>query len=189
MASRRRSGTYEVLRVTITVLLIAIGLLIVFDRIPPQNLSVTSPGETFGAVGLDVLIFVGLIGAVVLWQTRRIRRTHRALGALVEAIVLIFVLFIGVMARLYHVISVNFPEAFNRPLDFFDSMYFSMTIFSTVGFGDIYPQTHLAQGLVIVQMVLDLVLLGVVVRVLVEAAQDRARSVKAAQESTEQPGA
>lgn len=186
---KQRSSTVEIVRVTITVIAIALGLLLVFDNIPPQNLSVASPSETFGAVAIDVLIFVGLIGVVVLWQARRIRRTHRALGALIEAIVLIFVLFIGVMARLYHVISVNFPEAFNRPLDFFDSMYFSMTIFSTVGFGDIYPRTHLAQTLVILQMVLDLVLLGVVVRVLVDAAQDRARSVRAAKESSEQSGA
>lgn len=185
--TNRRAGTYEIIRVTVTVLITALGILLVFGNIPPQNLAETDPAEAFGTVALDVVIFVAIIIAVILWQSRRIRRTHRALGALIEAISLIFVLFIGVMARLYHVISVNFPDSFNRPLDFVDAMYFSMTIFSTVGFGDIFPRAHLSQTLVILQMILDIVLLGVVVRVLVEAAQERARSVKAAQQAGEQP--
>ena len=185
----KRAGTYEIVRVTITVIVLVAGLLAIFGSIPPQTLARESPVQAVSTLGIDIVVLVSLIVVVIVWQQRRIVRTHRALGALIEAIALIFVLFIGVMARLYHVLSVNFPDAFNRPLDFFDSMYFSMTIFSTVGFGDIYPQSHVAQSLVILQMVLDLVLLGVVVRILVEAAQDRARSVKAAQQSPEQPGA
>lgn len=187
MAGSRRSGAVEILRVTVTVLVIAAVLLIVFSNLPPQNMQDDQLGRAVAALAIDVVIFAVLVISVILWQQRRIRRTHRAIGALIEAMALIFILFIGVLARLYHVMSISFPDSFNRSLDFFDAMYFSMTVFSTVGFGDIYPQSHLAQGLVIFQMVMDIVLLGVVVRVLVESAQERARSVKAAQQAPEPP--
>ncbi len=44
-------------------------------------------------------------------------------------------------------------------------------MFSTVGFGDITPETDLARILVSVQMLLDLVVIGAVVRLLLNAAK------------------
>jgi hypothetical protein len=46
-----------------------------------------------------------------------------------------------------------------------------VTTFATVGFGDITPASQFARGLVTVQMVLDLVVLGAVIRVFVSAVQ------------------
>ena len=49
------------------------------------------------------------------------------------------------------------------------SLYFTVTVFATVGFGDIVATSHTARSMVTVQMVLDLILLGAVVRAFVEA--------------------
>lgn len=181
MATPRRSRIWSILRVVLTIIGISALLMYTFGALPPREPFANDAGLVFGAVLADILIFSLLIGFIVVWQRRRIRRTHRTTGALVEAISLIFLLFIGVTARLYHVMSVWYPDAFNRPLDFIDSIYLSMMIFSTVGFGDIYPTNHLTQGIVMIQMILDLVFLGVVVRVLVEAA--RAESPQAPEQS------
>ena len=48
-------------------------------------------------------------------------------------------------------------------------MYFSTTIFTTVGFGDITAKSQAARVVVTLQMFLDLVILGLVARLVVNA--------------------
>ena len=74
-------------------------------------------------------------------------------------------------ARIYLTLSTLASHAFSIDLDRTRALYFTITVFSTVGFGDISPQTNYARLFVSVQMLLDLVVLGVVVRVLFGAAQ------------------
>jgi voltage-gated potassium channel len=50
-----------------------------------------------------------------------------------------------------------------------DSMYFSATVFTTVGFGDITAKGQGARVLVTIQMMLDLVVVGLVIRLVVNA--------------------
>ncbi len=45
-----------------------------------------------------------------------------------------------------------------------DAMYFAVTVFSTVGFGDVTAKTELARTLVTFQMFLNLVVIGLVVK-------------------------
>lgn len=61
----------------------------------------------------------------------------------------------------------------NRPRS--DALYFTMTVFSTVGFGDITPVSEPARLLITGQMAVDLVLIGVAARVLVGAVQEGVR--------------
>jgi voltage-gated potassium channel len=46
-----------------------------------------------------------------------------------------------------------------------DALYFTLTVFSTLGFGDITATSQSATVIVMVQMVLDLVILGLGVQV------------------------
>jgi voltage-gated potassium channel len=50
-----------------------------------------------------------------------------------------------------------------------DAMYFSATVFTTVGFGDITAKSETARVLVTCQMMLDLVVIGLVVRLVLNA--------------------
>ncbi len=61
------------------------------------------------------------------------------------------------------------PHAFGVPLSRTDAMYFSSTVFTTVGFGDITAKNEAARLVVIVQMWLDLAFLGLVLRVVTQA--------------------
>jgi hypothetical protein len=55
------------------------------------------------------------------------------------------------------------------PLSRTDAMYFSATVFTTVGFGDIAAKSQAARIIVTFQMMLDLVIIGIVVRGVVSA--------------------
>ena len=59
----------------------------------------------------------------------------------------------------------NFTESLTRT----DALYFSMTTFATVGYGDIAAKSEVARLVVTVQMSLDLVFLGLVVRLFLNA--------------------
>lgn len=54
-----------------------------------------------------------------------------------------------------------------------DAIYFTVTVLSTVGFGDIHATSQAARIVVTIQILFDLVFLGVLVRVFVGAAKMR----------------
>lgn len=66
------------------------------------------------------------------------------------------------------------PASFSHHLTRTDSLYFTVTTFSTVGFGDITATSQAASLVVTAQMILDLLALGLGIRVFIEAVQ-RAR--------------
>ena len=75
--------------------------------------------------------------------------------------------------------SICAATTFTQPLDHTRSLYFTVSIFSTVGFGDITPRTDPARIVVSAQMLLDLVLIGAVVRLIFNAARSRVASTGA----------
>ena len=60
---------------------------------------------------------------------------------------------------------------FTQPLTRTDALYFTVTVFATVGFGDITAKSETARVELIVQMIGDLALLGAGLRVLLGAVQ------------------
>ncbi len=61
--------------------------------------------------------------------------------------------------------------SFTQPLTRTDALYFTVTVFSTVGFGDITAKSEAARAVLIIQMLADLALLGAGIRVLLGAVQ------------------
>ena len=86
---------------------------------------------------------------------------------------MIFPLFLLVFAALYLALSRTTPSAFSQELDHTRALYFAITVFSTVGFGDITPTSNAARIVVSIQMLLDLVVIGLVVRLFINAAKSR----------------
>ena len=72
-------------------------------------------------------------------------------------------------ATTYFVMAHSNPNSFGMPLSRTDAMYFSSTVFTTVGFGDITAKSEAARLVVTVQMWLDLAFLGLVLRVVTQA--------------------
>lgn len=77
---------------------------------------------------------------------------------------------------------------FTQQLSRSDALYFTITIFSTVGFGDIAPQGEATRLVVAVQMLLDLLVLGLGIQVIVGEAR-RGRAAQLAGEGGTRDGA
>jgi voltage-gated potassium channel len=89
-------------------------------------------------------------------------------------------LFLVLFSGLYLGLSENSSGNFNEALDHVSALYFTITTFSSVGFGDIVPHTAVAQMVVSVQMLLDLVIVATAARLLFYAARNRGRDVRQA---------
>jgi len=63
----------------------------------------------------------------------------------------------------------DFRRQLQRTADAHDALYFTVTVFSTVGFGDITAKTEAARLVVTGQMITDLVTIGLAVKVIVGA--------------------
>jgi hypothetical protein len=109
--------------------------------------------------------------AIVAWQARRIVGAELPELRAVEALGVVIPLFLILFATFYLSMSNASPHMFSQQLDHTRSIYFTISVFSTVGFGDITPQTDAARIVVSIQMLLDLVIIGAVVRMLLNAAQ------------------
>jgi hypothetical protein len=117
------------------------------------------------AVGL--VVFVALIG----WQVRRILRSDHPGSRALEALFFAVPLFILLFAMAYYLMARADPKAFTEALSRTDALYLTVTIFSTVGFGDISPKTETARLVVAGQMILDLIVLGVGIKIILGAVQ------------------
>lgn len=80
-------------------------------------------------------------------------------------------LFVLVFALTYRSLAAGDPGAFSEALSQTDALYFTVTVFSSVGFGDITPTSETARIATTLQMVGGLVVLGVLARVVVAAVQ------------------
>jgi voltage-gated potassium channel len=160
----RRTIVRAVLRAAgSTAALVAIYYLLPLDR------SSTWVAVTMLVIGLAWLI------ALVVFQVRWILRSRfpglRGVEALATSIPLFLLLFAGAYVVLAAISAGNFSEPLTRT----DALYFTVTVFSTVGFGDITAKTEAARLVVTGQMIVDLVAVGLAVKVIVGAVK-RGRS-------------
>jgi voltage-gated potassium channel len=124
------------------------------------------------SAGVRAVVGLVLFIAVFSWQIRSVARSRRpglrAVGALAFAVPLFLLLF----ASTYFVMSGHDPGAFSQAdLSRTDALYLSVTIFSTVGFGDISATSQSARLTVTSQMILDLLVLGIGINAFVHAAR------------------
>jgi voltage-gated potassium channel len=114
-----------------------------------------------------LILFAGAV-----WQVRAITRARypavRAVQALATTVPLFLLLFASAYFSMARISSANFNAS---PLTRTDALYFTVTTFSTVGYGDITAVSQSARLVVTVQMLLDLLAVGLGIRVFVGAVQ------------------
>lgn len=157
--SRRRRA---VLRTVVVILLIWIAVFGAYFLAPDYT----------GLTDALLQLAAGLVlfAAVTAWQVRRIRRSDLPQLAALEALGMLVAFFVVIFATTYLTLDLD-RGTFTEPLDRTAALYFSVTVLTTVGFGDITPVAATARLVTTAQMVLDLVLLAGVVRVVVGAAK------------------
>ena len=131
--------------------------------------------EVPGVVSLPAAL-AGFAALMVLQVRAIMHSSHPGLRA-VEALAISLPLFLVIFSATYYVMGVADDSWFSEDLSKLDALYFSVTVFTTVGFGDITASAPSSRAAVTVQMLVDLVILGVGVRVLTGAVREaRARS-------------
>jgi voltage-gated potassium channel len=154
------------------------GLVALYYLIP---LDPSSIGVTLGQLTVGLLALVGL----VVWQIRSISKaTYPALGALATSVPLFLLLFAGTYYVMGGVSEANFSEPLTRT----DALYFTVTVFATVGFGDITATAEGTRILVMGQMIAGVVIIGLGARVIVDAVK-RGQARQPGQASDAAPGA
>jgi voltage-gated potassium channel len=119
---------------------------------------------------------LAVVALVVVGETRMILRSPFPTWQGVQALALVVPLFLLLFADVYYVLAHDRPGSFVPGLTRTDALYFAVTVFTTVGFGDIAPVSATARVLVTLQMVADLVVLSVALRVIVTAVRHRRSS-------------
>jgi len=131
------------------------------------------PLDHLASVPLAVILVAGLLIllAVAGWQLRLVLGARYPAVRAAEALATTVPLFLLLFASVYFVMARATPASFSHPLTRTDSLYFTVTVFSTVGFGDITATSETARLVVTAQMVLDLLALGLGIRVFIGAVQ------------------
>jgi hypothetical protein len=82
-------------------------------------------------------------------------------------------LYLVTFAATHYLIEYRHTGSYSQPMTRLDALYFATTVFTTVGFGDITPISERARVVTLLQMVGNLILIGLVARILLSAGQLR----------------
>ncbi|GHF36655.1 hypothetical protein GCM10010218_17740 [Streptomyces mashuensis] len=142
----------------------ATGLVLAYYLLPMDR------GFTPGT-GAGLVLGLCAVAALFTWQIRSILHSPRPRLRAVEALATTVPLFLLLFATTYHLLDRAGEGDFSERLGRTDALYFTLTVFSTVGFGDITPRTEHARIITMVQMTGDILLLAVAAHVVVGAVQ------------------
>ncbi|MEU6866155.1 potassium channel family protein [Streptomyces sp. NPDC046876] len=122
-------------------------------------------------------LILGLSAVAVIFtaQIRSIARSDHPRLRAVEALATTVPLFLLLYATTYYLLEASTPGSFTQPLTRTDSLYFTLTVFSTVGFGDIVALTEPARIVTMTQMVGNILAVGVATRILFGAVEAAVR--------------
>jgi hypothetical protein len=159
---RRRLFAVAIGRTLITVVVLVVGYhLIPFDR-----------GETW-QIGLVAAVALVLLFAGAVFELRAVTvaefPTLRAVQSLTVSLVVVLLAF----ASIYMILSNSDSQAFDEVLDHTGAAYFSLTTLTTIGYGDIVPVSHPARNVVMLQMVIDVLIIGVYVKLVTTTVRER----------------
>ena len=155
---RRRLIVAAVLRAILsTAALVTLYYLLPLDQ--PLN------GNTLTRLIIGLLVFAG----IAVWQIRTIVGSRYPAIRAFEALGLIVPFYVVLFASTYFLMEHASRGNFSQPLTRTDALYFTVTVFATVGFGDITAKSQPARVVVTVQMLVNLVLLGAGARILLGA--------------------
>jgi voltage-gated potassium channel len=155
-----RDGLLVLLRVTVSLLL----LMLAYWLIPTRS-------EGQGSDTPWLILSLAAFGAVAAVQVVEVLKSSHPILRAVQAMAVLIPVYLLIFARLYLSISLTDPSTFSRALDHTTALYFTVTVFATVGFGDIVAESSGAMRWVTAQMLLNLVVLGSLIRVLTSAAR------------------
>jgi voltage-gated potassium channel len=147
------------------------------------------PLDHFKNVSLALVAGLLILLAVSVWQVRAIIRARYPALRAIEALAATVPLFLLLFAWAYFTMAGTSPANFStHSLTRTDALYFTVTTFGTVGFGDISAVSQSARLVVTAQILLDLLALGLGIRVFVGAVQLARQQARPATDPGNSPG-
>jgi hypothetical protein len=125
----------------------------------------SSRGLAITMLVIGLVLLTGLVAVQVRWVAASRYPRLRAIEALATSIPLFLLLF----ASSYIVMATLAAHSFSQPMTHTNALYFTVTVFATVGFGDITANTEAARLVVTGQMITDLIIIAVGAKVIVGA--------------------
>lgn len=116
-----------------------------------------------------LVIALAAFGYLVYVQIRGVMRADYPMARAIQGVSWAVPGFLLIYAAVYYELALHTPKAFSAPMTRLDSLYFTVTTFATVGYGDITPVSSTARTLAIVQMLVDLVTIGLIAKALLQA--------------------
>ncbi|MGW2764876.1 potassium channel family protein [Streptomyces sp. NPDC001275] len=110
-----------------------------------------------------ILLGLGLVGVALFfaWEVWALTRSPYLRLKAVEALAITLPLFLLLFAVAYYLLDHSDPSSFTEPLTRTDALYFALTTFTTVGYGDITARSQTERVLAMLQMTGGLLLVGV----------------------------
>jgi voltage-gated potassium channel len=169
-----RSERLRIIGVSIIRVVVAVGVILWMYTLVPEGYDV-SVGLPYAVLVVMVLLYVAQFRS----QIGRIQRARFPALQSAEALIVTGAFFLTIFAGFYVMIYGEDPTAFSEPITQVSGLYFTVTVFATVGFGDIVAQTDIARIIVTIQMLLGLAFLAVIVKVFTSVAQHALRRRRA----------
>lgn len=131
------------------------------------------PFNTLSNAPSILLLVLGMLGLtlIAVWEVKAILNAKYPGMKAIEALAVIAPLFLLLFSLAYYLLERATPTSFTQPLSRTDALYFTVTTFSTVGYGDITAKTQAARVIVIFQILTDLMILGFGVKIILGAVQ------------------
>ncbi len=117
-------------------------------------------------LGVAFAIFV----TVLIIEIRAVAKAKYPMLRACVSMAVVIPLFLIFFAWIYLTMSNINPATFDGAMDRTTALYFTVTVFATVGFGDITPRTDLARLITTVQMLADLAVVAIVIRLILGVA-------------------
>jgi voltage-gated potassium channel len=155
LRARRRAIRRGLVR---TVLLLT-GVTAVFLLVPWKAVNL---GDT---LLITAVFFIGLAGAaaLIVWQVIAYRDAKMSGSARLQGLLVALYVAVLFFALSYYLLAISNPEAIAGLETRLDALYFSLTIVSTVGFGDVHAVDQAARAIVSFQLVFDLIFVSLAV--------------------------
>jgi hypothetical protein len=160
-----RAGRHRVVAGVLLRAAAAVALLVVGYYLAPLD----RPLDT-GTL-IEFWLALAVVGAVIAWEVRNILISDVPRLRAVQTVAVGVPMLLLVFASVYVQIETSQPNSFSETLSRTDALYFTVTVFSTVGFGDIAPKSELARIVTMSQMLTGLIVLGLVAKVVFGAVQ------------------
>jgi voltage-gated potassium channel len=123
--------------------------------------------------GAFVLAATAALVPLAVRRGRRVLTSDQPVLMAAQALAIALTLSIVSFASMYYVLGTGHEGQINGIRTKIDALYFTVTILATVGFGDVTATGQAARALVAFHMIVNLVFVGVAIRVLSSALEKR----------------